>query len=842
VTAKDVAETKIGGSSVATDAALRFSELLRQYGCGPVPFVGTENAFYERHLIFDRAIDPAVATARERYEAFAHSIRDILAQRWVLTKKTYDRANAKRIYYLSMEFLIGRSTATNVTNLLLDPLVRHAADEQGLNWLQLIEEEPDAGLGNGGLGRLAACFLDSMATMQLPATGYGLRYEYGMFRQSLLDGWQKENADNWLRQSDPWEVQRPTETVEVRLNCSVQVRGGRFEVIRDRPSSLYGIPFDRPVVGYGGKTINTLRLWAAAAPDYFDFQEFGSGDFIGALGETLEAESLTRVLYPDDSTPMGRQLRFLQEYFLVACSLADVIRRFRRLHNDWESLPDKAAIQLNDTHPALAVAELMRILLDDAGMEWEEAWSLTRRTLAYTNHTLLPEALEKWPVEGFEVLIPRQLEIIYEINRRLLDDVRKRFPGDGGRVDRVSLVEEGAERKIRMANLAIVGSHSTNGVAAVHSKLLRTSTVKDLAEMFPERFNNKTNGVTPRRWLLQANPGLSNAITEAIGDGWITDLRELSKLKPLAGDTGFRDAFLASKTQAKVRFASWLKATSGRLVDPQTVFDCQIKRIHEYKRQLLNALRIIIEYNRLRANPNLEVVPRTYFFAGKAAPAYRLAKLIIKFINNVAETIDFDPLTRGRLKVIFLPEYNVSLAEKLIPASDVSNQISTAGFEASGTSNMKFMMNGALTVGTRDGATIEMAEEAGEENLFLFGLTVDQVDGSRGWYNPQWHYENEPEIKAALDLIFSGHFNRSEPGIFDPLRDMLLKHGDYYMHLADLTSYCQAQERLGRLYSDSGAWAHKAVLNVASSGKFSSDRTIAQYAAEIWRAEPCPVL
>jgi starch phosphorylase len=840
---EDLRGTTIAKAPQATtNGPSRFTELLRQYGCGPIPFVGTENAFYERHLIFDRVIDPAVASARERFEAFAHSVRDILAQRWVLTKKTYDKENAKRIYYLSMEFLIGRSTATNISNLLLDPLVQHAADEEGVDWLNLIEEEPDAGLGNGGLGRLAACFLESMATMQLPATGYGLRYEYGVFRQSIVNGWQKEKGDNWLRQSDPWEVPRPTETVEVKLNCSIQVRGGQFEVTPGRPSSLYGIPFDRPVVGYGGKTINTLRLWAAAAPGYFHFEEFGSGDFIGALGETLEAESLTRVLYPDDSTTMGQRLRFAQEYFLVACSLADMVRRFRRLHNDWDKLPEKAAIQLNDTHPAMAVAELMRILLDDARLGWEEAWNLTQRTLAYTNHTLLPEALEKWPVEGFQVLVPRQLEIIYEINRRLLADVRKRFPGDEGRIKRMSLIEDGGERKIRMANLAIVGSHSTNGVAAVHSKLLRTSTVKDFAEMFPERFNNKTNGVTPRRWLLQANPGLARAITEAIGDQWITDLGQLSKLKPLAGDPGFRDAFLASKVQAKVRFASWLKAASGLVVDPQTVFDCQVKRIHEYKRQLLNALRIIVQYNRLRANPNLEVVPRTFFFAGKAAPAYRLAKLIIKFINNLAETIDFDPAARGRMKVVFLPEYNVSLAERLIPASDVSNQISTAGFEASGTSNMKFMMNGALTVGTRDGATIEMAEEAGEENLFLFGLTVEQVEGGRGWYNPHWHYENEPETKAALDLVFSGHFNRSEPGIFDPLRDVLLTHGDYYMHLADLTSYCGAQDRLGELYSDSGAWARKAILNIASSGKFSSDRTIAEYATEIWRAVPCPVL
>jgi starch phosphorylase len=842
MTTTDLPVTTNTKLSQASNSPSRASELLRQYGCGPIPFVGTANAFYERHLVFDRVIDSAVATARERFEAFARSVRDVLAQRWVLTKKTYERKNPKRIYYLSMEFLVGRSAANNVSNLLLDPLIQHIAEEMGFDWVSLLEEEADAGLGNGGLGRLAACFLDSMATMQLPATGYGLRYEYGMFRQSIVDGWQKENADNWLRESDPWEIVRPPEKVEVRLNCSIQVRGGQFDVIRDRPSSLYGIPFDRPVVGYGGKTINTLRLWAAAAPDYFDFQEFGSGDFIGALGEKLEAESLTRVLYPDDSTTIGRRLRFVQEYFLVACSVADIVRRFRRLHNDWDRLPEKVAIQMNDTHPAIAVAELMRVLLDDAHLGWDDAWSLTRRTLAYTNHTLLPEALEKWPVEGFEVLVPRQLEIVYEINRRLLDDVRKGFPGDAGRVERMSLVEDGAERKIRMANLAIVGSHSTNGVAEVHSKLLRTSTVKDFAEMFPERFNNKTNGVTPRRWLLQANPGLAGVITGAIGEGWVTDLGELAKLKPLAGDPAFRDAFLASKAQAKSRFANWLKATSGRILDPQTVFDCQVKRIHEYKRQLLNSLRIIVEYNRLRNNPNLEAVPRTYFFAGKAAPAYRLAKLIIKFINNLAETIDSDPVTRGRINIIFLPEYNVSLAEKLIPASDVSNQISTAGFEASGTSNMKFMMNGALTVGTRDGATIEMAEEAGEDNLFLFGLTVEQVEASRGWYSPYWHYENEPETKAALDLIFSGHFNRSEPGIFDPLRDVLLTRGDYYMHLADLTSYCQAQDRLGALYSDSGAWAQKAILNVASSGKFSSDRTIAQYAAEIWKAEPCPVL
>jgi starch phosphorylase len=594
-------------------------------------------------------------------------------------------------------------------------------------------------------------------------------------------------------------------------------------------------------VGYGGKTINTLRLWAAAAPDYFDFQEFSRGDFVGALAETLSAESLTRVLYPDDSTSHGQGLRFLQEYFLVACSLADLVRHFRRTNTDWSALADKAAIQLNDTHPAMAVPELMRILLDDARLGWDEAWDITKRTLAYTNHTLLPEALEKWPVAWFQVVLPRHLEIIYEINRRFLDEVQSRFPGDAGRVQRVSLVDEGGGRKIRMANLAIVGSHSTNGVAAIHSELLRATTVKDLAEIFPERFNNKTNGVTPRRWMLLANPALSETITEAIGDGWITDLSELRKLKPLAGEKGLHLAFLKAKREAKRQFADWLHWSSGQIVDPDMIFDCQIKRIHEYKRQLLNALRIVVLYNRLRENPGRDMRPRAFFFGGKAAPAYRLAKLIIKFINNLAGTLDGDPVVRGRLKVVFLPDYRVSLAERLIPASDVSNQISTAGYEASGTSNMKFMMNGALTIGTRDGATIEMAEEAGGENFFLFGLTAEQVASSRGWYNPHWHYENEPETRAALDLMFSDHFSRNEPGAFEPLRETLLTHGDFYMHLADLKGYLETDQRLTQLYADPDAWARMAILNVAGSGRFSSDRTIAEYAQDIWKVGPCQV-
>ncbi|HEX9205433.1 MAG TPA: glycogen/starch/alpha-glucan phosphorylase, partial [Candidatus Deferrimicrobiaceae bacterium] len=518
----------------------------------------------------------------------------------------------------------------------------------------------------------------------------------------------------------------------------------------------------------------------------------------------------------------------------------DLVRRFRRGNPDWRALPRKAAIQLNDTHPALAVPELMRILLDEANLDWDEAWDITRGTLAYTNHTLLPEALEKWPLAWFERLLPRHLEIVFEINRQLLDDVRSRFPGDEGRVARVSLVEEGPTRKVRMANLAIVGSHSTNGVAEIHSGLLRSMTVKDLAEMYPERFGNKTNGVTPRRWLLLSNPALSRTITEAIGDGWVTDLDQLRRLGPLAEDAGFRDAFRKAKREAKAQFAAWLKATSGVIVDPDSIIDCQVKRIHEYKRQLLNALRVVVLYNRLRENPAMRMPPRTFIFAGKAAPAYHLAKLIIKFINNLSRTIDGDPAVRDRIRVLFLPEYCVSLAERLIPASDVSNQISTAGYEASGTSNMKFMMNGALTVGTRDGATIEMAEEAGEENFFLFGLTAEQVSSSRGWYNPHWHYENEPETRAAIDLIFSDHFSRAEPGVFSPLRDALLTH-DHYMHLADLASYLGADRRLLDLYADPDGWARMAIRNVAASGKFSSDRTIAEYAAEIWGATPCPV-
>jgi starch phosphorylase len=831
-------QTPVAARGPGTNGA---PEIPAQYECGPVRFAGDPNASYERRLVFDHVVEPKWATTREHFEAVARALRDLLTQRWLKTDQTYDRANPKRVYYLSMEFLIGRSLTNNITNLMVEALVREALRKEGLDPAELAEQEPDAGLGNGGLGRLAACFLDSMATLQLPAVGYGLRYEYGIFRQEIEHGSQVERPDNWLRRPDPWEVARPEETVQARFNCSVRVHDGKPHLEPNTSRLLCGIPYDRPVVGYGGRTVNTLRLWQAVSPDFFNLGEFNHGDFFGAVLDRVTGESLTRVLYPDDSTDAGRRLRFVQEYFLVACSLADILRRFRKDNPDWHALPEKVAIQLNDTHPALAVAELMRVLLDDARLSWDEAWDLTVRTLAYTNHTLLPEALERWPVALFELVLPRHLEVVYEINRRFLDGVRARFPGDEGKVERVSLIEEGAGRQVRMANLAIVGTHSTNGVAAIHSELLRTRTVRDLAEIFPERFGNKTNGVTPRRWLLLCNPSLAAVVTDAIGDGWVTDLSKLRDLVPLADDPVYRADFRRAKEAAKTRFADWLQDTTGQVVSTTSIFDCQIKRIHEYKRQLLNVLQIVVLYNRLRANPNLDVPPRTFFFAGKAAPAYALAKLIIRLINGVADVVDADPAVRGRLRVLFLPEYNVSLAERLIPAADVSEQISTAGCEASGTSNMKFMMNGALTVGTRDGATIEMAKEAGEENFFLFGLTAEQVANGRGWYDPHWHYDHEPETRAALDLIASGHVSGGDPSLFGPIRDTLLTHGDHYMHLADLANYVRTQERVAALYADPDAWARKAILNVAHSGRFSSDRTIAEYAAEIWNAKPCPV-
>ena len=814
---------------------------MTHYGCGPVKLTGSDDALYERRLIFDHVMRPEDASPRDKFESIAGALRDILAQCWLKTSHRYDRGNPKQVYYLSMEFLIGRSLSNNILNLQLTPFAGAFEQEKGVSLAELAEEEPDAGLGNGGLGRLAACFMDSLATLQIPAMGYGLRYDYGMFRQEMANGYQVEQPDPWLIRPDPWEVARPNETVTVPLGSSFDVRDGQIHVRRGLATQLLGIPSDRPVVGYGGQNINTLRLWEAATPAVFDFGEFSSGDFFGAVSQKTLAKSITRVLYPDDSTPRGRSLRFLQEYFLVCCSLADIVARFRRRGNDWSALPDKVAIQLNDTHPAMAVPELMRILLDQARLSWDEAWDLSVRTLAYTNHTLLPEALEKWSVELFEAFLPRHLEIVYEINRRFTNTVRAKYPGDNARVDRVSLIDEGPERKVRMANLAIVGTHSTNGVAAIHSELLRTKTVPDFAELFPERFNNKTNGVTPRRWLLLANPDLAKLLTSAVGAGWETDMSMLLHADPLATDAAFRERILAAKRAAKVRFVDWIRTTAGINLDPDTLFDVQIKRIHEYKRQLLNALQVIVWYNRLRANPGLNVPPRTVLFAGKAAPAYHLAKVIIKLITSIGRVVNTDADVRGKLRVEFLPNYSCTLAEHLIPASDVSEQISTAGYEASGTSNMKFMMNGALTVGTRDGANIEIAEQAGEENAFMFGLTADQVRNSRGWYKPHWHYEHEPETRQAMEMIFSNHFNPDEPGIFEPIRETLLTRGDNYLHLADLSAYVETQSRIATAYQDQQSWAEKAVHNIARSGKFSSDRTIAEYASEIWNVQPCPL-
>ncbi|MGQ0636731.1 MAG: glycogen/starch/alpha-glucan family phosphorylase [Planctomycetaceae bacterium] len=753
---------------------------LKQYECGPFRLTaGSDHEAYDRHVVFDHIVSLEDASQRERFEAVARSLRDLLTQRWLLTQQTHARQNPKRVYYLSMEFLIGRTLVNNIINLGVEKFVRDdlRSDPQQ-DWTALVESEPDAGLGNGGLGRLAACFIDSLATLQIPAMGYGLRYEYGIFRQEICNGYQVENPDHWLIRPDPWEVCRSHETMQVPVGCSFRLDGGTLRAISGKTSHLLGVPYDRPVVGYGGRTINTLRLWGAATPEVFDFGEFSSGDFVGAMLDRVLAETVTRVLYPDDSTTAGQALRFLQEYFLVCCSLADIVARFRRADGDWHSLADRVAIQLNDTHPAMAVGELMRILLDQASLGWDEAWDLTVRTLAYTNHTLLPEALEKWPVRFFELICPRLLEIVYEINRRLLAKVSHNHPHDAARISRMSLIEEGPTRQVRMAHLAMVGSHSINGVARIHSELLKKRVVSDFAEMLPERFCNKTNGVTPRRWMLMANPDLARLITEAIGDGWVTDLGQLRRLLPLADDAEFRTRFSRAKQLAKDRFAAWLKEKTGLVVNPHTMFDSHVKRIHEYKRQLLNALHIIVLYNRLRANPDLNVPPRTFFFAGKAAPAYRLAKLIIKLISNIGAVVDADPASRLRLRVLFLPDYNVSLAERLIPASDVSEQISTAGYEASGTGNMKFMMNGALTIGTRDAAADHGVDwelvEGHKRSILqsLTGTTRHDVLPKYGW---ACRYHN----------MFC-HWHRNDPGYSDRFRIERVDESSLMSRLSDV--------------------------------------------------------
>lgn len=798
---------------------------------------------FAEHLKYSLGVDSYTATHHDRYLSLAFTIRDRLIHQWIKTQQTHHQQQVKRAYYLSLEFLIGRSMGMNVINLRLDGAVQRALEALGYSWEEIREEEIDAGLGNGGLGRLAACFLDSLATLDLPAFGYGLRYDYGIFRQKVEHGYQVEQPDDWLRRGNPWEIERPDRAPEVHFGGRVEMftERGRLRAHRVDTDTVIGIAFDMPVVGYGGSTVNTLRLWSARAAEEFNFGEFNQGDYVEAVRSKVQAENLTKILYPNDRLYLGRELRLRQQYFFVACSLWDIIRRFKADGLPWDRLPEMAAIQLNDTHPSLAVPELLRILLDEEDLDWESAFEITTATLAYTNHTLMPEALEKWPVPMMEAILPRHLQIIYEINRRFLERAAVFFPGESERLRGVSLIEEGPEKQVRMANLAIVGSHSTNGVAELHTRLLKERVVSDFAVIFPERFNNKTNGITQRRWLLKANPPLAALISEAIGDGWITDFAQIEQLRPMAEDTGFRAAFRQVKQQAKRSLSEYLEKTHGVRLNTGTLFDVQIKRIHQYKRQLLNALGVVVLYNRLRRGDDAPAVPRTFLFGGKAAPGYDLAKLLIKFVNNLGGVINNDPAVRDRLAVHFLPNYRVSLAERIFPAADVSEQISTAGTEASGTGNMKFMCNGALTLGTLDGANIEIAEQAGAENAFIFGLTAEEVAELRGSYNPWDWYHRNPEIAQAIDLISSGYFNVTEPGIFDPLLQSLFDNGDFYLNLVDLGPWVAAQENVAACYADPEAWSRKAILNIAASGKFSSDRTIRQYAEEIWNVTPCEI-
>ena len=792
------------------------------------------------HLKFTLAKDQYTASDQDRYQALALAVRDRLTGRWIQTQQTYHHQNVKRINYLSLEFLIGRAMGTNVINLLMEDTCREAMTALDLDWDELRDVEVDAALGNGGLGRLAACFLDSMATLKLPAFGYGLRYEYGIFKQRLENGHQVEEPDNWLQSGDPWEIGHPEIRYLVNFEGRAEPRRTRgvtrWDWVDTRP--IFGSAYDMPIIGYGSYNVNTLRLWTSEATQEFHFQDFSRGSYVEAVEDKVMAENITKILYPSDAIYAGRELRLRQQYFFVSCSIQDIIRRFKQDNDDWLTFPDKAFIQMNDTHPAVAVPELMRILIDEEELDWNRAWEITVNSTGYTNHTLLPEALEKWPVSMFERLLPRHLQIIYEINSQFLRKVATRYPGDSGRLQRMSLIEEQPEKQIRMANMAVVGSKSTNGVAALHTRLLKQQAMPDFAEFYPNRFNNKTNGVTPRRWLLKANPGLSSLINETIGEGWITDLDQLRGLEKYADDPGFRAKIREIKHANKVALADFIQREIGIAVSPDSMFDVQVKRIHEYKRQLLLCLYVIVLFNRLKDNPGLDIVPRTFIFGGKAAPGYDMAKRIIKLIFQVGAVINNDPDLHDKIKVAFLPDYRVSLAEKIIPAAELSEQISTAGMEASGTGNMKFAMNGALTIGTLDGANIEIKEEVGDDNIFIFGLTAEEVEAQRGHYNPYDAYNNDEEFRRAIDLIRTDFFSLTEPGIFAPIVSSLLEQGDHYMHLADLRSFIEAQSRVEAAYRDPEAWTQKAILNIARTGKFSSDRTIAEYAREIWQLEP----
>jgi starch phosphorylase len=798
---------------------------------------------FEDHLRYTLAKDRYTASDHDRYFSLALAVRDRLVERWIKTQQAYHDQNVRRVNYLSLEFLMGRLLGNNVINLQMEDICREAMDDLGFDWNELRDYEVDAGLGNGGLGRLAACFLDSMSTLRLPAVGYGLRYDYGIFNQKIVNGYQVEEPDPWLQRGYPWEIARPDYCFEVRFGGRVEHRRGADGDAWDWVDchTVMGMPYDMPVVGYGAECVNTLRLWSARAAEEFDLDDFNRGSYVAAVENKVLAENLTKVLYPNDNVLEGKELRLKQQYFFVSCSLQDIVRRFLHDNDDWSLFQEKTFIQLNDTHPSLAIPEQMRILMDEHAMKWDRAWSITTACIGYTNHTILPEALEKWQVPLMERLLPRHLQIIYEINARFMRVVATRYPMDAERLGNMSIIEEGHVKQVRMANLAIVGSCSVNGVAELHSKLIREIVLKDFAELWPDRFNNKTNGITPRRWLLKANPSLAELITEKIGDGWVTDLDELRKLEPFADDADFRRRFRESKQQNKRDLADYIKQTLGIAVDPESIFDVQVKRLHEYKRQLLLVLYAIVLFRRIRENPALDVVPRTIIFGAKAAPGYYMSKLIIKLIHAVGEVINNDTLVNQKLKIVFLPNYRVSLAEKIIPAANLSEQISLAGTEASGTGNMKFQLNGALTIGTLDGANVEIREEVGDDNIYIFGMRTEEVAKKQPSYNPWQIYNSDDEVKQALDLIKCDFFSMLEPGIFQPIIDSLLNHGDTYMLLEDLRSYIEAQEMVDHDYRHEELWDRKAIINVARSGKFSSDRTITEYARDIWHIEPCDI-
>lgn len=796
------------------------------------------------HLSYSLGKNAANSTQLDRFSAMALTVRDRLTYRWAQTQEAYSRADAKRIYYLSAEFLLGRALSNNLHALGLYEKAKQLLADAGLELSDLLEAEPEPGLGNGGLGRLAACFLDSMATLGYAGYGYGIRYEFGIFEQEMKGGWQVERPDEWLKFGNPWEFMRPEYAVRVGF-------GGRVEEGTDENGEHFarwtgaqhvlGVPFDTPIAGFRNNTVNTLRLWQARAGNEFDLKVFNDGDYVRAVEDKNASEVISKVLYPNDHNQAGRDLRLKQEYFFVACAIADIVRRYKKVHKTFDDFAKKNAIQLNDTHPAIAVAELMRVLVDMEKVPWERAWEITVATLGYTNHTLLAEALEKWPVAMFERLLPRHLGIIYEINRRFVRSVMARFPGDDARVRRMSIIEEGAEKKVCMAHLAVAGSHAVNGVAALHSDLLKRDVLRDFAEMTPAKFSNKTNGVTPRRWLHQCNPRLSAVITEAIGPGWLTNLDELGKLSGLAKDAAFIEKVAAVKRANKADFAQYCMDNYRMRFDPDSIFDVQIKRLHEYKRQLLNALHVIRLYLDAKRNPEALRAPRTVLFGAKAAPGYRSAKLIIKLINSIADVVNGDIDLAGRLRVAFLPNYRVSLAERIIPAADLSEQISTAGKEASGTGNMKLSMNGALTIGTLDGANIEIREAVGGDNFFLFGLTTEEVlDVQRTGYRPRAIYEKNERLKEVIDLVAGGFFSTEDPTLFRPLTDQLLDH-DTYMLFADFDAYVDCQQRVSQAYLEKMSWHSKAVYNIAHVGQFSSDRTIREYAKEIWGAEPVKV-